>query len=42
MLAHKDHIEDPDGYHAELAHQWVIQLYQAWGKPEKVAEWTKK
>jgi serine/threonine protein kinase/tetratricopeptide (TPR) repeat protein len=42
MLAHKDHIEDPDGYHAELAHQWVIQLYQAWGKPEKVEEWRKK
>jgi len=42
MRARKDQIEDPDGYHTELAHQWVIQLYQAWGKPEKVAEWRKK
>jgi hypothetical protein len=26
----------------ELAHQWLIQLYQAWGKPDKAAEWSKK
>jgi hypothetical protein len=42
MRARIDRIEDPDGYHTELAHQWVVQLYQAWGKPDKVAEWSKK
>ena len=23
-------------------HQWIVELYQAWGKPEKAAEWKKK
>ena len=42
MLARKDRIAGPDRYHLELAHQWLIQLYQAWGKPDKAAEWSKK
>jgi len=42
MLAHKDRMEVPDRYHLDLAHQWLVQLYQAWGKPEKAAEWRKK
>jgi eukaryotic-like serine/threonine-protein kinase len=24
------------------AHEWIVQLYQAWGRPEKAAEWGKK
>ena len=42
MLARKDRIDVPDRYHLELAHQWVVQLYRAWGKPDKAAEWSKK
>jgi len=42
MLAHKDHIAVPDRYHLDLAQQWLVQLYQAWGKPAKAAEWRKK
>jgi len=42
MLARKDRIDASDLYHLELAHQWVVQLYQAWGKPEKAAEWKKR
>jgi hypothetical protein len=42
MLARKDRIDVPDRYHLDLAHQWLVQLYQAWGKPEKAAEWRKK
>jgi eukaryotic-like serine/threonine-protein kinase len=41
MLARKDRIGVPDRYHLELAHQWLVQLYQAWSKPEKAAEWSK-
>jgi len=42
MLARKDRIDVPDRYHLELAHRWVVRLYQAWGKPDKAAEWKKK
>ena len=42
MLALKDRIDVPDRYHLELAHQWLVQLYQAWGKPDKAAEWKKR
>jgi hypothetical protein len=42
MLAPKDRIGFPDRYHLDLAHQWVVQLYQAWGKREKADEWKKK
>jgi hypothetical protein len=42
MLARKDHIAVPDRYHLDLAQQWLVQLYQAWGKPAKAAEWRKK
>jgi len=24
------------------AREWIIQMYQAWGKPEKAAEWRQK
>jgi eukaryotic-like serine/threonine-protein kinase len=42
MLARKDRIAVPDQYHLDLAREWLIQLYRAWGKPEKAAEWRKK
>ena len=42
MLARKDRIAVPDQYHLELAHRWLIQLYEDWGKPAKAAEWMKK
>ncbi len=31
----------PNWYHVDLAREWIIELYQAWGKPEKAAEWKK-
>lgn len=42
MLARKDRIDAPSRYHLELAHQWLVQLYQSWGKPDKAAEWKNK
>jgi tetratricopeptide (TPR) repeat protein len=42
MLARKDRIAVPDHYHLDLAHKWLVELYEAWGKPEKAAEWRAK
>jgi eukaryotic-like serine/threonine-protein kinase len=42
MLARKDQIAIPDRYHLDRAHEWLVQLYVAWGKPQKAAEWRKK
>jgi tetratricopeptide (TPR) repeat protein len=42
MLARKERIAVPDRYHLELAHQWLVRLYQAWGKPDKAVGWRKK
>jgi hypothetical protein len=42
MVARKDKMTVPDWYHLDRAREWIVQLYQAWGKPEKAAEWKKK
>jgi tetratricopeptide (TPR) repeat protein len=42
MLARKNRIAVPDWYHLDRAREWLVQLYQAWGRPEKAAEWIKK
>ena len=35
-------MEAADAYHLERAREWLAQLYQAWGKPGKAADWNKK
>jgi hypothetical protein len=42
MAARKGRIAVPDWYHLDRAGDWLAQLYQAWGKPSKAAEWRKK
>ena len=42
MAARKDRMGVPDWYHLYRARDWLVQLYQAWGKPGKAAEWKKK
>jgi len=42
MVARKDKMEIGNWYHLDRAREWIVQLYQAWGKPEKAAEWKKK
>jgi hypothetical protein len=42
MRARQDHMAVGDRYHLELARRWLVQLYQAWGKPDKAAEWSGK
>jgi serine/threonine protein kinase/tetratricopeptide (TPR) repeat protein len=41
MLARKSRISTSDRYHLECAHQWLVQLYKNWGKPEKAAQIAK-
>jgi tetratricopeptide (TPR) repeat protein len=41
MLARKNRMAVPDWYHLDRASEWIVQLYQAWGKPEKAAEWVR-
>jgi tetratricopeptide (TPR) repeat protein/predicted Ser/Thr protein kinase len=39
MLARKGRISVPYWRHLDSTHLWIIQMYQAWGKPQKAAEW---
>jgi tetratricopeptide (TPR) repeat protein len=39
MAARKNRIAAPDWYHVHLARDWLAQLYRAWGKPAKTAQW---
>jgi serine/threonine protein kinase/tetratricopeptide (TPR) repeat protein len=42
MEARKGRMAVPDRYHPDRAGEWIVQLYQAWGKPKKVAEWEQQ
>ncbi|MGO9271051.1 MAG: tetratricopeptide repeat protein [Terriglobia bacterium] len=42
MEARKERIAVPNRYYLDRAREWLVQLYQAWGKPAKAAEWKKK
>jgi eukaryotic-like serine/threonine-protein kinase len=42
MLVRKSRINVPNRYHLALAHLRLVQLYKAWGKPAKAAEWSKR
>jgi eukaryotic-like serine/threonine-protein kinase len=42
MLARKDRMGAPDLPNLDHAHEWLVQMYVAWGKPDKAAEWRKK
>jgi serine/threonine protein kinase/Tfp pilus assembly protein PilF len=42
MLARRDAIAAEDRNHMDLAREWLVRLYKAWGKPEKAAELKKK
>jgi non-specific serine/threonine protein kinase/serine/threonine-protein kinase len=39
MESRKDKMMATERYHLDRAREWIAQLYQAWGKPEKAAEW---
>ena len=37
MLARKEQMWAPNWYHLDRAREWVAELYEAWGQPEKAA-----
>jgi hypothetical protein len=39
MLARKDRIEVPDRSHLDSVHEWIVEMYEAWGKPGKANDW---
>jgi len=41
MLARKERTGVADWYHLDRAREWLVQLYQSWGKPEKELAWRK-
>jgi len=42
MLARKDRIGVPDWYHLSRAHEWILELYRDWDKPEEAAKWRER
>jgi eukaryotic-like serine/threonine-protein kinase len=45
MLSRKERIaadQFPGWYHLDRAREWIRELYRAWGKPTKAAEWRQK
>lgn len=38
MAARKDKIAKPDRYNLDLAHDWLVELYRAWGKASKAVQ----
>ena len=42
MEARKEQIQVADRYHLDRAHDWLVQLYSDWGKPDKSAEWRNR
>ena len=41
MLALKRKMEVADWYHLDRSRQWILELYEQWGKPEKAVDWKK-
>jgi hypothetical protein len=39
IAARNETIGASNVYHVNLARAWVLQLYQAWNKPDKAAAW---
>ncbi len=42
MAARKERMAVPDCYYLDRAHDWIVRLYEAWGKPAKAAQWMTK
>jgi tetratricopeptide (TPR) repeat protein len=42
MLARKDRIPVPNWHYLDSINAWIVQLYEAWGRPEKAATWKQQ
>jgi hypothetical protein len=41
MMARIDRISAPDHYHLRCAREWIVELYEAWGKPAEATKWRR-
>ena len=41
MSSRKGLMGAPNWYYLDRAREWIVQFYEAWGKPAKAAEWKK-
>jgi eukaryotic-like serine/threonine-protein kinase len=41
MEAQQDQVLMPNWYNLDLTRDWLVQLYEGWGKPAKAAKWSK-
>jgi tetratricopeptide (TPR) repeat protein len=41
MAERKDRVGAPYSYYLDRAGEWVVQLYQSWGKPDQASEWRR-
>lgn len=39
LVERKNKMAVPDQYHLDRAHDWIVELHKAWGKPGKAAKW---
>ncbi len=39
MVDRKDRMGVANMYHLDRAYDWILEMYQSWGKPERAAEW---
>jgi tetratricopeptide (TPR) repeat protein/tRNA A-37 threonylcarbamoyl transferase component Bud32 len=42
MKARKERFTVPEQYYLDRAREWIVRLYDEWGKPDKAAEWKSK
>jgi len=42
MAVRRKRMEVSELYYLGRALEWLVQLYEAWGKPEKAAEWRRR
>ena len=42
MAERKERMGAYNWYHLDRARDWIIRLYQSWGKPDKAAEWRSR
>ena len=41
MEAQKDQVSMSNWYNLDLTRDWLVELYRAWGRPKKAAEWSR-
>jgi hypothetical protein len=39
MVARKDQIAVPNWRNLHDTHEWIVQMYEAWSKPDEATEW---